>query len=283
MEQQTGPFGPVGPAGGPLDFSGLVVVVTGGTRGVGLGISNAFLAAGADVVVCGRMAPPAGELPSAAGRTASFVAADVRHADEAKAVVTAAVDRHGRLDVLVNNAGGSPEAEAAEASPRFVAAIVGLNLLAPMYCAQRANAVMQTQDSGGSIVNIGSVSGLRPSPGTAAYGAAKAGLLNLTRSLAVEWAPKVRVNCVIPGMIKTEAAHDHYGGELGIQAVAQTVPMRRLGTPADVAGVCLFLASPLAGYVTGAGVEVHGGGERPAYRAAVQSASGTDLGHDPRP
>ena len=122
-----------------------------------------------------------------------------------------------------------------------------------------------------SIVNIGSVSGLRPSPGTAAYGAAKAGLINLTRTLAVEWAPKVRVNCVVAGMIATEAADDHYGGPEGLAAVAATVPLGRLGTPADVAGVCLFLASPLASYVSGAAVEAHGGGEWPAFLAAVDS------------
>ena len=100
--------------------------------------------------------------------------------DQAAALVAAAVDRHGRLDVLVNNAGGSPYVDAATASPRFLASIVNLNLLAPLYCAQAANAVMQRQEDGGSIVNIATVSGMRPSPGTAAYGAAKAGLLNLT-------------------------------------------------------------------------------------------------------
>jgi NAD(P)-dependent dehydrogenase (short-subunit alcohol dehydrogenase family) len=142
-----------------------------------------------------------------------------------------------------------------------------------MYCAQAANAAMQHQPSGGAIVNIGSVSGIRPSPGTAAYGAAKAGLINLTSTLAVEWAPKVRVNCVVAGMIATDAALDYYGGEEGIQAVAETVPMRRLGTPDDVAGVCLFLASPLASYVTGAAVVAHGGGERPAFQAAAQRSS----------
>jgi NAD(P)-dependent dehydrogenase (short-subunit alcohol dehydrogenase family) len=269
------PAGQGEPVGNPLDFAGQVVVVTGGARGVGRGITVAFLTAGAEVVVCGRSTPEDGRLPSAGGRTASFVAADVRDPEQAARVVTTAVERHGHLDVLVNNAGGSPETPAAEASPRFVAAIVGLNLLAPMYCAQAANAVMQSQDSGGSIVNIGSVSGWRPSPGTAAYGAAKAGLVNLTRTLAVEWAPKVKVNCVVAGLIATEAAHDHYGGEQGIRAVADTVPMRRLGTPEDVAGVCLFLASPLAAFVTGAAIEAHGGGERPAYLAAAQRPSPT--------
>ncbi|HUO49314.1 MAG TPA: SDR family oxidoreductase [Acidimicrobiales bacterium] len=260
--------------GGPLDFSGRVVVVTGGMRGVGRGIAEVFLGAGAEVVVCGRTTPGSDDLPRRADSIASFVEADVRDADQAASVITTAVDWHGRIDVLINNAGGSPEADAAEASPRFVAAIVGLNLLGPMYCAQAANAAMQAQDSGGSIVNIGSVSGIRPSPGTAAYGAAKAGLLNLTSTLAVEWAPKVRVNCVVAGMIATEAALDYYGGEAGIAAVAETVPMRRLGTPEDVAGVCLFLASPLAGYVTGASVVAHGGGERPAFQAAARTPVG---------
>ena len=135
---------------------------------------------------------------------------------------------------------------------------MALNLLAPLYCAQAANTVMQDQADGGSIVNIASVSGLRPSPGTAAYGAAKAGLINLTQSLAVEWAPKVRVNALSAGLVATEAADDHYGGAEGMAAVAATVPLGRFGTPEDMAGMCLFLASPLAAYVTGANLVAHG-------------------------
>ena len=109
-----------------------------------------------------------------------------------------------------------------------------------------------------------------PVPGTAAYGAAKAGLINLTQSLAIEWAPKVRVNCLSAGMVATEAADDHYGGPEGMAAVAATVPLGRFGTPEDMAGLCLFLASPLAGYVTGANLVAHGGGERPAFLAAIE-------------
>ncbi len=150
---------------------------------------------------------------------------------QAGALVGAAVERFGRLDVLVNNAGGSPQVDAADASPRFSSSIVALNLLGPLQCAQSANAVMQGQDSGGAIVNITSVSGMRPSPGTAAYGAAKAGLISLTQSLAIEWAPKVRVNALSAGMVATEAAADHYGGPEGIAAVARTVPLGRLGRP----------------------------------------------------
>jgi NAD(P)-dependent dehydrogenase (short-subunit alcohol dehydrogenase family) len=249
-----------------LDFSGRVVIVTGGTRGVGRGIADRFIDVGADVVVCGRTAP---EAPTGA----LFVAADVRDSEQIDLVVAAAVERFGRVDVLVNNAGGAPPAESATASPRFTSSIVTLNLIAPLVFAQRVNAVMQAQDDGGSIVNISSVSGIRPSPNTAAYGAAKAGLLNLTQTLAVEWAPKVRVNAVTAGMIRTEQAHLFYGDEDGIAAVGATVPLGRLGEPTDVADACLFLSSSLAHYVSGANLLVHGGGERPAYLNAATPTS----------
>jgi NAD(P)-dependent dehydrogenase (short-subunit alcohol dehydrogenase family) len=247
-------------------------VVTGGARGVGRGITEAFLGAGADVVVCGRNQPASADLPAAGGRRAVFFTTDVRDPDQVGELVTATTGRFGRLDVLVNNAGGSPMVAAADASARFFSGVIALNLLAPFSCAQAANRVMQEQADGGSIVNIASVSGVRPSPGTAAYGAAKAGLINLTRTLAMEWAPKVRVNCVVAGMIATEAADDHYGGPEGLRAAAATVPLGRMGTPADVAGACLYLASPLASWVSGGVVEAHGGGERPPFLAAVQSA-----------
>jgi NAD(P)-dependent dehydrogenase (short-subunit alcohol dehydrogenase family) len=246
------------------------VLVTGGSRGVGRGIADCFLAAGATVVVCGRSEPEAGG-PS--GGT-TFLACDVREPDAVTALVDRIVAEHGRLDVAVNNAGGSPPVDAATASPRFSEAIVRLNLLGPLHVAQAANRVMQTQERGGVIVNIGSVSGLRPSPGTAAYGAAKAGLANLTQSLAVEWAPKVRVNAVIGGLIRTEQAELHYGDEAAVARVAATIPLGRLGDPVDVGHACLFLASPMAAYITGANLLVHGGGERPAFLAAVDQPNG---------
>jgi NAD(P)-dependent dehydrogenase (short-subunit alcohol dehydrogenase family) len=147
---------------------------------------------------------------------------------------------------------------------------VRLNLLAPLHFSQQANAIMQRQPEGGCIVNIASVSGVRPSPGTAAYGAAKAGLLSLTQSLAVEWAPKVRVNAVCAGLLRTEQAHLHYGDEAGALAVARSIPLGRLGEPRDVADACLYLASPLARWVSGASLLVHGGGERPLFLEAAR-------------
>jgi NAD(P)-dependent dehydrogenase (short-subunit alcohol dehydrogenase family) len=255
--------------GSAPSFEGKAVIVTGGARGIGRAIAERFLEAGAHVVVCGRTAPEAAV--RVGGREAVFVQADVREASAAEQVVGATVERFGRLDVLVNNAGGSPASEAATASPRFSTAIVTLNLLAPLHFAQRANAVMQSQEGGGVIINVASVSGTRASPGTAAYGAAKAGLLNLTQSLAIEWAPKVRVNAVTPGLVRTEQTHLHYGDEAGVAAASATVPLGRMAEPRDVAEACSFLASPMASYVTGASLLVHGGGERPAFLAAANA------------
>ncbi len=234
----------------------VIVLVTGGTKGIGRGIADAFAEANHTVVVCGRSAV---ETPH------EFIAADVRDADQVDSLVTSIVDKHGALDAVINNAGGSPPADAATASPRFSAAIIALNLTAPLLVAQRANAVMQQQDSGGSIVNIGSLSGMRPSPGTAAYGAAKAGLLNLTQTLAMEWAPKVRVNCVSGGLIATEQAELFYGDDAAQQRISQSIPMGRFGTAKDIAAACLFLVSPEASFVSGANLVVHGGGERPEF------------------
>ncbi len=212
-----------------LDFSGKVVVVTGGARGIGRGITERFLEAGADVVICGRNVPD--DLPAAGGRTAVFVAADVREPDDVDRVVTETVTRFGRLDVLVNNAGGGPPADSATASPRFSTSIITLNLIAPLVFAQRANAVMQAQEAGGVIINIASVSGIRPSPGSAAYGAAKAGLLNLTETLAVDYAPKVRVVAVTVGLRPHRAVAPLLRRRGRHRRGRRTIPVGRMADP----------------------------------------------------
>ena len=250
-----------------LDLAGRVALVTGGVRGVGLGITRALLDAGATVVTCSRNVP---EAPiQAAGRTAEHVSADVRDEESVRSLVEGIVARHGRLDVLVNNAGGAPYASAAEASPRFHAKVVDLNLLAPLLVSQAANAVMQQQDDGGAVVMVSSISATRPSPGTAAYGAAKAGIDSLVKSLAVEWAPKVRLNAIDVGLVRTEQTDLHYGGDEGVLAIARTIPLGRLADSRDVGNVAVFLASPLAAYVSGSTIAAHGGGEPPPFLAAA--------------
>lgn len=250
-------------------FTGRTVLVTGGTRGLGRGIAEHYLAAGADVVVCSRTAPT--EPPQSKGKKALFCACDVRNADSTRALIEFCVAETGRLDVLINNAGGSPAVAAESASAKFVNAIIALNLIAPAVLSQQAQAEMIKNDAQSAIINIASVSAIRPSPGTAAYGAAKAGLVNLSRSLAQEWAPLVRVNAIIAGLAKTEAADDHYGGAQGIARIESRMPMQRMATPADIAKACLYLSSAESSYISGATLEVHGGGEPPSFLSLQDS------------
>ncbi|KJY45149.1 short-chain dehydrogenase, partial [Streptomyces sp. NRRL S-444] len=207
-----------------MELDGRVVVVTGGTRGVGAGIARSFLEAGAQVVVCARRPPP--EAVCAGGRTASFTALDLRDPAAVQEFFDALGRRYGRLDCLVNNAGGTPYRLLGEGGAQRHARVVELNLVAPMTASLAAYPLLR--EAHGSVVMIGSVSGTRPSPGTAAYGAAKAGLESLARSMAVEWAPEVRVNSLVLGMVRTELAHLHYGDEAGIAAVGATVPLLSL-------------------------------------------------------
>ncbi|MFI7706258.1 SDR family oxidoreductase [Nonomuraea sp. NPDC049480] len=240
------------------DYTGKSVLVTGGTKGIGAGIARAFQEAGADVTVCARTRPAGGE--------PRFVQADVRVPEDVERLVAG----FDRLDVVVNNAGGSPYAPLEGTSPRLHARVIELNLTAPLLVAQYAYPLLAA--ARGAIVMIGSASGTRPSPGTSAYGAAKAGLHHLARCLAAEWAPDVRVNTVVVGLAATESAAGHYG-EHGDGRLGAAIPAGRLATPADVARACLWLAAP--GYVTGAEVRVDGGGEIPYWRhLATELTSG---------
>jgi NAD(P)-dependent dehydrogenase (short-subunit alcohol dehydrogenase family) len=244
-----------------LGLSDRVVLVTGGVRGVGAGISSVFAAQGATVVTCARRPVD--------GSPYEFHSCDVRDDESVAALIETIAGTHGRLDVVVNNAGGSPYVLAAESSAKFNTKIVELNLLGPLSVSIHANAVMQTQPQGGSIINVASVSGRRPTPGTAPYGAAKAGMESITSTLAVEWAPKVRVNSVVVGMVETEQSELFYGDADSIAAISRNVPLGRLAKPEDVGWATAFLASDVASYISGASLEVHGGGEPPHYLATT--------------
>jgi len=245
-----------------IDLTGRVVLVTGGGRGVGEGIVRSFLGAGASVEICGRSTPE--QLAEVDGRRPVFSAVDVREPDQVARWVEEVRDRAGRIDVVVNNAGGAPYANFADASPRFHQKISDLNFMSAAHVMHAAYPALREVE-GASIVNITSISARRPSPGTAVYGAAKAALESLTRSLAVEWAPGVRVNAVSCGIVETPGSEDHYGTPEQKAAVARTIPRGQFASPAEVGNACVFLASRLASHITGATLNVDGGGEWPAF------------------
>ncbi|MFZ2238440.1 MAG: SDR family oxidoreductase [Gordonia amarae] len=249
-----------------LGLAGKIVLITGGARGVGAGIATVLDSLGATPVICARRPPQGDDHPD-------FFPCDVRDEDAVTRLVADVVDKYGRLDGLVNNAGGSPFALAADASASFTNKIIALNLVAPLIVSRAAHAVMVDQPEGGAIVNISSVSGHRPSPGTAAYGAAKAGVDSAATALAVEWAPRVRINSIVAGAIQTELSHLHYGDQAGIDAVAATIPMGRLALPSDIGNAVAFLLSPLSSFITGSTLTIHGGGERPAFLAVANAGN----------
>ena len=247
-----------------MSFKGKTIIVTGGSRGIGRGIAEGFAAQGADIIICGRREPKT--LPE----NAHFISLDIRDADAGKTLIDFALAKTGRVDCLINNAGGGPPVASKDASPNLTQKVIALNLLAPINLAQAAYEPLKS--SGGSIINISSVSATRSSPGSVAYGAAKAGLLNVTTSLAMEWAPDIRVNAIIVGLVKTEASADHYGGEKGMAHLANNLPMKRMGEPEDIAKACLFLADESNSYVSGACLEVFGGGEPPSFLKIAEDA-----------
>lgn len=251
-------------AGYTIDLGGQSALVTGGTRGLGRIVAQRLAGAGCRVTVCAR------SRPDDMDEGIAFRAVDIRDADQVAAFVDEVAAEQGGLDILVNNAGGSPAVPAKDCSARFTAAILNLNLVAPLHLSQAAYRHMVAKGSG-SIVNIASVSGIRPSPGTAVYGAAKAGLLNLTQTLAQEWGPEgIRVNAIIAGLMATETAEATYGDAAAQAAVGRSMPLQRMGTGDDIAGAVLWLCSPLASWVSGARINVDGGGERPYFLDLVK-------------
>ena len=246
-----------------INFKNKTVVITGGSKGIGLEITKTFLKHQANVIVLARNKPK--RKIQSKGNAGYFIECDIRNTDSIDSAIKAIASKYKSIDVLINNAGGAPMADSLTASPKFHEAIIDLNLTAPLNLSQKIAKKMIKQKTVSNIINISSVTATRPTPGSAAYGAAKGALVNLTKTLAVEWAPKIKVNSIIVGYIETENSILHYGSKSEIKKVAKTIPLKRMGHPQDVANACVFFASDLAEWVTGSALEVHGGGESPAY------------------
>jgi len=241
-------------------LAGKVAIVTGGSRGIGKGIAAALAAAGAQVMLTSRSVESCEAAAHEIGANAHVEAGHVGRPEDAERVVAATLSRLGRVDVLVNNAATNPYAgPMIDVDTSRWNKTIDTNLTAPLLWTQLAWRSWM-KEHGGSVINISSVGGLSTNPILGVYDVTKAALLHLTRQLAAELAPKVRVNAIAPGLIKTDFAHALWADGRGEQ-VAKSYPLRRLGEPEDIAQAALFLADDVrSGWMTGNTMVIDGGG-----------------------
>jgi 7-alpha-hydroxysteroid dehydrogenase len=253
-------------------LDGKVALVTGGGKGIGRGIAIGFAEAGADVVVAARTQSDIEAVTAdveALGRRALPVVTDVMRAEELEALVERTVAELGRLDVLVNNAGGTPPRPAMATSEAFFETALRFNVTSPFLLTKLAARAMVDTAGGGAVVNISSRSSDMVQTSFVAYGAGKAALNMMTRNIAAELAPRVRVNAISVGGVATDAlAMVLTDDDLRRQFEAGT-PMHRPGTPEDIACAALYLASDATSWVTGKVFQVDGGVEAPAISVPV--------------
>ncbi|MGW4050412.1 SDR family oxidoreductase [Streptomyces sp. NPDC004779] len=240
-------------------FARQTAIITGASRGIGLAIAGRLVAEGAKVVITGRRADALAEAVAGLGGPDHALgvaghAADTAHQEEA---VTRAIDTFGGADLLVNNTGINPVyGPLMDLDPTVARNVVEVNVLSALSWVQKTYRAWMS-GHGGAVVNVASLSGIRPEPGIGMYGASKAMLMHLTKELAVEMSPRVRVNAVAPAVVRTKFAAALYEGRE--DAVAAEYPLMRLGDPDDIAGVVAFLLSGDAAWMTGRTVVVDGG------------------------
>ena len=247
----------------PFDLTGRVAIVTGGNGGIGLGMARGLAGAGATVVVAGRNAAKSAAAVKAivdAGGSASAVEVDVADEASCQAMVAAAVRRHGRLDVLVNNAGINIRKQPQQYTLAEWNDVLRTNLTSAFACSQAAYPEMK-RVGGGKIVNIGSMMSIFGASFTAPYAASKGGIVQMTRALACAWAPdRIQVNAVLPGWIDTELTQGARRQVPGLHdRVLARTPAGRWGEPGDFGGIAVFLASAASDFVTGTAIPVDGG------------------------
>ncbi|MGW6422490.1 SDR family oxidoreductase [Nocardia sp. NPDC055053] len=243
-------------------LDGRVAVVTGAGRGLGAAIATGFAEAGADVVIAARTEADlrrVAEQVETTGRQALVVVADLADQDAVTALAGAAVERFGRLDIVVNNVGGALPRPLLDTSPDDLAEAFAFNVGTAHALVRAAVPKMLATADGGSIINITSTMGRLPGRAFAAYATAKAALAHYTRSAAMDLSPRIRVNAIAPGSILTSALDIVAGNEQMRAEMERATPLQRLGEPSDIAAAALFLASPAGAFLTGKVLEVDGG------------------------
>jgi 7-alpha-hydroxysteroid dehydrogenase len=249
-----------------------VAIVTGAGKGIGAGTAKALAEAGADVVLAARtpvdLDRTAAEV-EAVGRRALAVPTDVLERDQLEALAKAAVDEFGKVDILVNNAGGWPPQPAMRTSEKAFEQALRFNVVSPFLLTRFVVPTMVETAGGGAVVNISSRAASMVQPNFTAYGTAKAGLSFMTRQLATELAPKVRINAIEVGGVETDALASVTGDPEVRRQMEDNTPMQRVGQPEDIAACVVYLTSPASSWVTGKVFEVDGGAEHPAFTIPV--------------
>ena len=253
-----------------FELTDRVAIVTGGSDGIGKGIALGMAEAGAHVVIAARRQDRIDATVAqikAMGRRSLGVSTDVSDGAQVANLIAATMKEFGRIDILVNNAGSSWGANfkrglLLELEESDFEGAFGTNVKSQFLCGKAAVPIMQKQAGGGSIINMSSVAGqlnLTPSPTMALYSATKAAILSFTRSMAAEWAPKVRVNALMPGLIQTDRTRNDPNRRATDEELAANIGLARVGLPSDVAGAAVFLASDAASWITGAAIQIDGG------------------------